>query len=357
MTRAGGGIIIFCEVIFMKRKIFSLAIILILAAALTASAAQRRLAKTESNITSGVALSGSTIFFGSYSGTLSAVNTNNYSLLWTFDNSDSAVTGIPAVQDGKVIFAQSTGEVICLNASDGSLVWQFTPRKSDSENEGLNDGVAVGGGKVYAAFDSGILRAFDINSGKVAWQYKAEQGLRTAPVYANGIIMLGEYDGIFSMIDAKSGKRLNGGGAGGALNSPAVSKGNVYYTAWDGSVHGVQIKDVIPLWSVKPCKEPITTPPVIAESLLVFGTAHGNVIALDTKDGSIIWQYDTQGGQIPSKPVISQGRVLAGTESGKIVVLNASSGRLVEEYNAQYVLNGENALYFVSENNELCCMQ
>ena len=156
------------------------------------------------------------------------------------------------------------------------------------------------------------------------------------------------------MLDAKSGKRLNGGGAGGAINTPAVNGGNVYYTSWDGSIHAVQIKDVIPLWDAN-VKAPIATAPSISGGIIVGGTATGKIFALNEKDGSLLWEHSTNGGAVPVRPVISGNRVIAGTGDGRVVILNAETGKLTREYEAAYSLNtaSGSTFFYVSKKGEL----
>ena len=346
----------------MKRKVFILALTaLFIFPFLTPSyAAQRVLANLDTYITTGIAASGNTVFFGDTEGNMTAVNSSNQAELWEYKDSDSTPIGTPAVIDGNVIFAKVTGEIFCLKISDGELLWKYTPASSESVNEGLNDGVAAGGGRVYAAFTTGELRALDLKNGHVLWTYKSDQGLRTAPAYSNGLVLLGGYNGLFSMIDAKTGKRINGGGAGGAVNTPVVNAGNVYYSAWDGSVHAVQIKDVIPLWNAK-VGEPITTSPVIFEGVMYLGTASGKVFALDAETGAKLWQYDSQGGQITARPAASANRIFVGTGDNKLVMLDPATGNLASSQPERYALNtdpvfGGNRLYFVS-GQQLCSLE
>ena len=344
----------------MKRKVFILALTALFIFPFTSYAAQRVIANMDSFITTGVALSGNTAFFGNAEGILMAVNADSQSEIWSYKEGDSNAVGTPAIADGNVFFAKLTGEVICLRIADGALVWKYAPAHSDSLNEGLNDGVAVGGGHVYAAYNTGELRALNIKNGHVMWTYKSDQGLRTAPAYSNGLVLLGGYNGLFSMIDAKTGKRVNGGGAGGAINTPAVDGGNVYFSAWDGSIHAVQIKDVIPLWDAK-VGEPITTAPVISGGMLVVGTASGKVCALDPKDGAKLWEYDSQGGQIIARPVVTASRVFVGTGDNKLVMLDPATGKLASSQPERTALNtdpafGGNRLYFVG-GQQLCSLE
>ena len=310
----------------MIRKVLILTLAVFFTLSASSWAEQSPNAPAVDPVTENVTVSGSMLFFGDSMGNLSAVG--NYVQVWSVNYDESSCIGYPAVQDDKVIFSQSTGEITCLNTSDGSLLWRYAPSSKESANEYLNDGAAIGDGRVYAAFTSGELRAFDLETGQVLWSYKSEQGLRTAPAYSEGLVLLGEYNGLFSIIDAETGKRLNGGGAGGAVNTPSVGDGRVYYSAWDGSVHAVQLDGVIPLWDAK-AGEPVTTAPVIADGLVVVGTASGKIVALGQSDGAKLWEYDSQGGQL--RLSVSSGKVSAGTENGRTLVLEAKTGKLISE--------------------------
>ena len=343
----------------MKNKVFLTVLLALTLFAVCASAAPvtpRPFAKIADRITSGIAVSGNNLFLGDSIGRLYALNASTGATVWTTEGpTASTVVGLPAVQGDTVVFAQADGSLTCVKASDGSTLWTYT--LPGNETGGLNDGVALGGGMVYAAYNSGKLCAFDLKNGRVAWTYESEQGLRTAPVYANGLVLLGEYNGLFSMLDAKTGKRVNGGGAGGAINSPVVNAGNVYYSAWDGSVHSVQIKDVIPLWDAN-VREPITTAPVIADGVIIVATAMGKVVALNEADGALLWQYETRGGEIPAAPVIAGGRVIAGTGDNRVLVLDAKTGRLHREFSTGSALSTNGGkFYFTKDAGELYSME
>lgn len=331
----------------MNRKVLIFSFTILLALTLSASAAQRPIARVDNFITSGVASSGGTYFFGDSIGTFYASSS------WSYGSGGATVIGTPAVQGGSVIFSQANGELSCLRISDGSLLWKYSPENSESINEGLNDGAAVGDGKVYAAFTTGELKAFDLATGQELWTYTAEQGLRTAPAYYDGLVMLGEYNGLFSMIDAQGGERVNGGGAGGAINTPVINGGNVYYSAWDGSVNAVQVKNVIPLWTAK-AGEPITSSPAIGGGLLAVSTATGKIIAFSLEDGAKLWEYASQGGDAGKSPVVRNGHVFAGTGDGRVLVLDAKNGRLIREISGAHALSSSDGrLYFVNDDREL----
>ena len=269
------------------------------------------------------------MLFGDTLGIFYALNKDSGEVIWTYKGNASIIKTI-AVVDDKVLYITSTGHITCLNLNDGSLIWNYMP--ADNSDEIIYDGVTVGEGLAFVVKNDAKLYALDINTGKTVWTFKGnDQGLQNAPTYSEGLVFLGEYNGILDIIDAKTGKRVNGGGAGGSINTPVVKDGIVYYSSWAGSVNAVQIKSVIPLWNVN-IKEPIMTSPVIAEGIIVVGTGRGFVTALSDKDGTLIWSLDCKNGAVTSKPIIANGKVYATPEGGNLYEIDATSGKVLNTF-------------------------
>lgn len=316
------------------RKSFVSALVLVFVMAVSASGFSGHEVwklQLDSPITSGITVSGGTVFFGTETGRIFAVNAKSGQAAWDY-KADHTIYGRPSAVRDMVIFAQSSGELLAFKAAAGGLIWTSGGEGGKDlhgrdVNDGLSDGTAAGGGLVYVSKADRKVHAFSDKDGKPAWTYAtSDQGVRAAPVFSDGMVFVGEYDGTFSMIDAKTGKRINGGGAGGAVNTPAVNGGNVYFSSWDGSVNAVKIKGVEPLWHVN-VKDTITTQPEISAGKIVVGTGRGAVIALDEKTGRTLWRFNTNSGSISAKPVIADGVVFAGAETGDVYVLDLNTGR------------------------------
>lgn len=327
----------------MSKKFFSVFIIFMILSALFAASACAAVSgrtvwnfaidsELNSGITSGIAVAGDLVLAGDGTGKFYAINKNTGQLAWSYLGKNSIV-GTPAVADGKVIFVQADGSIICLNLSNGAPVWVF---EADVEGMGLTivDGAAVGDGKVYVAKGDGALYAMNLADGSSAWKYKSSSyELRTAPTFGAGFVMLGEQSGKFSMIDPKSGKRISGGGAGGAVNTPVINDGDVYFSSWDGSVQRVQIKGIVPKWNTK-VNDPVTTKPVIGGGRVFVGTANGLVAALSVEGGNMLWRYETNGGTVSATPVLIGDALIVTGGQGTIFVLDAATGRPRNEFNA-----------------------
>ncbi|MBQ6972642.1 MAG: PQQ-binding-like beta-propeller repeat protein [Synergistaceae bacterium] len=323
----------------------------------------------DARITSGVALSGNVLLFGDQSGRFYGVNKNTGKVIWSRQGTTDAACGTPSITaHGHVIFAQGGGEIYCMNISNGERHWSYIPNEHDNmhevdTHETLSDGTTAGGGKVFASKGDRKLYAHDESNGKVDWTYLAsDQGLRTAPEYHGGLVFLGEYDGTFSIINAKTGKRIGGGGAGGALNTPTYSNGVVYFSSWDGSVTAVKVDGIEPLWTVK-VGDPVTTQPAVGEGLVAVGTGRGYIVVLDAHTGKEIWRYDTSidDGEIGAAPLIGGGVILSAAVSEPVFAFDAKTGRII---NTITELDGmsfdglyrDGVFYFVSS-GEVCAVE
>ena len=303
-------------------------------------------------VTSNIIVAENNLLFGDSTGNCYAVNKNSGSVVWSY-NIGGTVIGTPAVlydKESKVLFVSSDGSMACLSLYDGSLIWDYTPR--ENRNEAINDGSAAGDGLFFVVKDDAKLYALDSETGRRVWTYQgSDQGLRTTPAYYDGLIFLGEYNGIFNILDAKTGKRINGGGAGGAINTPFANDGNVYFSSWDGSVQAVKIKSVIPLWNTN-IKDPVTTSPAVSGGIIAVGTGRGLVVALDEKDGGIRWNFDCQNGSVSYMPMIANGKVFACPEGGNVYELNSRTGRLIDKFETDGIITNptyaDGIFYFAS---------
>lgn len=316
----------------MMRRVLSVMLLSLLACAApffgdAAWAWSGRLAWTfraEAPLTSSVAVAGGLVLAGDSVGNLYAVHSASGQAAWIYNGTNSIV-GRPTVAGNKVIFAQADGTITCLSLKNGDVAWQYVPPEESYAAETVVDGAAVGDGKVFFVKGDGKLYAISAVNGRALWTYNSELELRSAPAFASGLVLLGEQRGVFSAISPANGKRLWGGGAGGAINTPATDGTNVYFSSWDGSVQSVRIKGVVPQWK-SDVGDPITTPPFIGGGKVFVGTANGKVAALDSRSGSVLWTFDTQGGNMAAQPVFAEGLVFAGGGQGTLFVLDAASG-------------------------------
>jgi len=288
-------------------------------------------------ITSSVAVGGGLVLAGDEAGYLHAVHVASGQLAWIYEGFHSVV-GMPAVSGGMVVFAQADGTITALSLSDGKELWKHKPQ-GEGPAETVVDGATIGGGKVFYVQGDGKLSALSASNGRKLWTYNEDMELRNAPSISDNFVFVGEYRGLFTALDPNTGKRVWGGGAGGAINTPTAYGGYVYYSSWDGSIYSVQIKGVIPQWNTN-VGEPVSTPPFVEGDRVFVGTANGKVVALSRAKGEILWSFDTKGGTVVGTPIVAEGLVFAGGGQGILFVLDAASGGIRFTFNTGGGING-----------------
>jgi len=211
---------------------------------------------------------------------------------WTF-TADDRITSTPTVVDGEVFFGTFSGSVYAVDANSGRKLWRHdlgnNPAgiKPYGGPRGVIGSVAIADGVAYADSGSCVAAAFDARTGRELWRQKICDTRRyddtyASPVVANGVVLLG-----ISMIadeptdrgreiglDARTGavlwtnfpQRYRGTGAG-ITTTPAVDLEN-----------GI---GYIGTGNPTPMDDPPAGPDPGSDS----------VIAFDIKTGKVRWVY------------------------------------------------------------------
>ena len=118
-----------------------------------------------------------------------------------------------------------------------------------------------------------------------------------------------------------------------SLSSPAVSEGELYVGASDGTFVSLDAKTGDLRWRFS--SGPVLSSPALDESAVYFGTTGGVFFSLDRATGNKLWEFTTPGGWgdwIISSPAVSGGKVFVGTGGGDLLALDAATGQLSWRY-------------------------
>lgn len=244
------------------------------------------------------------------------------------------------VSDGKRIFAMDSRATVTAVQPNGAPVWSrdLTPF-GDKPDDASGGGLAVVGGKLYAATGFGELIVMEAASGKEVWRQQLNAPITGAPVIAGGQVYLTTRDGRGWALSEKTGRLRwqalaaedNSGVTGGA--GPAVgSKFAIFpfgsgqltaayrregFEAWKGSVTGGR------LGVTRARVTDITSDPVISGSRIYVGNPGGRTVALDAQTGRRVW---TAGTGAMGTVVVAGGSVFAVSDVAGLVRLDARSG-------------------------------
>jgi outer membrane protein assembly factor BamB len=153
----------------------------------------------------------------------------------------------------------------------------FEPGPAFSEPVGRPVGAATDGRSLLMADDEGTVRAFDLEKGTVIWQHHWNKIL-SAPSLADGKVFLNVYQQKYTLaaLDLVSGNELW-----------QVQQGSTYSSYWDdGRVYAASGASVLVLdgatgkiQSRIAAPTGITTTPIPAGDMILFGTARGVLYA------------------------------------------------------------------------------
>jgi outer membrane protein assembly factor BamB len=305
------------------------------------------------------AVANATVYLGSDSGFLLALDQKTGKVRWQFEVDKGTVYCGPnlncvrssptVLKDGSVVFGSYNGMVYKLSA-DGKLVWKYKA-----------------GGEIYAPItvdSDGTLftGAFDAYTyalnpdGTLKWKFQGSGQMNGAPAIGEG-----EFSDYLVTGDGEGGNCLPMPGLTGFSRRMRENKefppsqGTCYVYCLDKNTGKLR-------WKVS-LGQPANGAPTIVGGTVFVGSWNQKVMSLSLATGDVDWSYES-GGTIESHTAYLGGMLYVSTEDSKAVVaLNASTGAQVwkftgagEELNSspslteKYVYVGSNDNYMYGLN-------
>jgi outer membrane protein assembly factor BamB len=259
------------------------------------------------------------------------------SRLWSANAGDGhlehGVTQFPAVSNGRVYAAAGEGGVRAFDLQTGAQAWQY---KSDSM---LTGGPGAGDGLVVIGGLEGDVVALDAADGTEKWTAKVTGEVIAAPAIGQGMVLVRSNDGRVTALDAANGQRrwfwnhdlptltLRGNDA------PILGPGFVFVGNDDGSVSALSLTDGRPLWE-QAVGQPdgrteldriadVDGSPALDGATLYATSFKKQTMAIDGPSGRPLWSQDNGGG---GRPGLAADRVIVSDPSGVVWALDKNGG-------------------------------
>jgi outer membrane protein assembly factor BamB len=207
-----------------------------------------------------------TLYFGSKTGKLYALDVETRETLWSFP-AEGVLAGIystPVIGDGALFFGSYEiattsflifqnqdiqGRAYALDAAEGKEDWHF-PRDSSRDPEPFLGSPALGDGLVYFTSSDGSVYALETETGNLKWSFEAGKEIWGGPSWADGTLYVGSADKSLYALDAATGDQRWQFTAGGAIYStPYISADLVYFGALDNKVYAVDRESGAEVWT------------------------------------------------------------------------------------------------------------
>lgn len=216
---------------------------------------------------------------------------------------------------------------------------------------------------VYMGSLSGVMTAYDLESGRVLWSQDEKTPLNGPAESFGDYVAYGGESGRFFVRHYLTGELKYAIDLGSPVESaPLFNKGRMLvYLRGHQLVH-LDAETGKVLWAYKRAV-PITTTlqrttrPLILGNKIIVGFADGYVGALSVDEGLLLWETKIvdQGKfvDVDLNPILAGGSIVTGSPSGNLVAVNPESGAIALSYGqsvqAHPVLKGEQLILGTTE--------
>ncbi len=226
----------------------------------------------------------------------------------------------------QTIYIVSENDVYAVHADDGSLVWRYRMQSLP-----LDPSILVVNEVLYTVSLQEDITALRVSDGSLLWQQHHTVG-NYVPIFTvvNGSIYMYSNNTLF-VLDALDGTLFWQYQAGGISTPPVVSQQIVYFGSYDNSLYALQASNGALLWRYQ-------TGNTVGACTVVNGVAYvcsfdHTIYALNANSGTSLWNY-TMNGASWSSPCVVNGVVYVGTDSNDVYALNIGDGSLLWQYQA-----------------------
>jgi outer membrane protein assembly factor BamB len=216
---------------------------------------------------------------------------------WKREFEKTAFGAVPVIADGTIYIGDLDGTFHALALATGATRWSFK-----AEAAGFPSSAAVSleaaAPLVVVGDDTGVVRAFDRATGRLAWEYETDGEISGGPTIlpaADGDrVLVGSQDASLSCLSIADGKQIWKHSIADQIRcSPTVARtaagDRVFIAGCDGKLHVIDAatgeeKSAVPI------DGPTGTTPAAAGDRVFFGTEGGSFFAIDFLKGETAWK-------------------------------------------------------------------
>jgi outer membrane protein assembly factor BamB len=188
----------------------------------------------------------------------------------------------------------------------------------------------------------------ETESGMVAWTFATGGSVRSSPVVAGDLLLVGSGDGFLYAFDKESGAERWRFEAGSPVNSSPAVHGDAAYIGDRGNrFYAVDLRNGSLRWRAETGADVpwpwghegwdyFTSSPAVAGDLVIAGSGDGNVYAFDARSGTERWRAST-GGRVRASPSVGDSSVYVGSTDGVFYGLDLATGAVRWTYETEGV--------------------
>ena len=199
----------------------------------------------------------------------------------------------------------------------------------------------IAGESVFAANDKGVIKRFDLSSGKQLWRIDNGFAISGGVGAGDGLVLVGGGKGDVAAYEEATGQlRWKSKVSSEVLSAPMLADGVVVVRTGDGRIAGLNSQDGKRLWLYERA-----TPALVARSnagvtirndIVYAGFAAGKLAAIGLHNGVIVWEASVSQprgntelervSDITSLPIVDDSQVCAVAFQGRLACFDAERG-------------------------------
>ncbi len=273
---------------------------------------------------------GDRVYIGTPSGVFYALRLFDGTEIWNY-NLRTEILAPPTLADGRIFLVGMNDKIVALNEEDGAFLWEDREDFYGVMSIRGHSAVTVSGNRAVVGFTSGVLAAFDVETGKRLWKSYLGSSERfndvdATPVIEDGVIYTASFDGAVYAVDLATGRSIWRTDRKNA--SPlTLLDGRLYLGASEHGLYCLSKESGVVLWHVDlyeqfwDQKEGVLGVPIPYQyRYLVFSASGSGLYFVDTQDQALVARF-TPGTGIGSTPAVHGQMVYALANDGYLYAL------------------------------------
>lgn len=218
----------------------------------------------------------------------------------------------PVVVEG-VVYVGAGKELYALDAISGKMRWEF------SAQDFITSSAAVADGRVFVS-DFSYFYAIDLSTGGLIWSYPAHSAVYFSSVAAGDLVLISSGQNLIAL-DARNGARRWEKSVSGKSLIPAGAQGDTVFVKTTNELFALDRSDGRELWSFRDVNY-VSLPALTQEYVFVVNGmgAGASVVALDMTTGANVWSQPVPR-LATTAPVIAGRAIYVRTTDGRVIEL------------------------------------
>lgn len=255
---------------------------------------------------------------------VTALSTNDGSLLWKINLGSDLESLFPPTRDGKQVFIHSGTRIWTLHTKDGSV-----KALADLTTTVSSPGVYSPLTRVIVMMGTnGLIFAHNTVSNFPIWRYRLPDRLANPAVLADQYAFVVDTSGTYAMIESGNGRPLwRNHTIGDVTALPAVSGSEVIVSSEDGKIYAFNRTTGRDTWIYLGAEQPLYASPIAVGRLVVQPlTPNPGIIAIDSITGNELWRTD-----LNATPVMSRSQDMLMFNANGLFGVDLDNGKVTSE--------------------------